>query len=168
MHGSGDGETGIDNQIAEEGFKNMGAWILGRNMYSRARPVAGRELEGMVGRRAALSRPDVRADAPRAQGDRDEGRHHVHFVTDGIQSALKQAKAAAGGRDVRLGGGVATIRQFLAAGLIDNLHLAVRPVRAEESTSSRASTCARSATRASSLSPANAPTSVFLRKCAGA
>jgi dihydrofolate reductase len=90
--------------------------------------VDGRELEGLVGGRAPVSRPGVRTDASSADADRDEGGTVFHFVTDGIESALRQARDAARGLDVRLGGGVATIRQYLRAALIDELHLAISPV----------------------------------------
>ncbi len=129
MHGSGDGETGIDNQIAEDGFKNMGAWILGRNMFGPVRgPWPDESWKGWWGDEPPYHVPTFVLTHHARKPIEMKGGTTFHFVTDGIQAALKQAKAAAGGRDVRLGGGVATIRQYLAAGLIDDLHLAVRPV----------------------------------------
>ena len=81
-----------------------------------------------MGRQSAVSRADLHPDAPCARADRDGGRDDLHFVTDGIESALEQAKAAAGDLDVKIGGGVSTVRQYLQAGLIDELHYAVSPV----------------------------------------
>ena len=130
MHGGGgDGETGVDNQMAEEGFKNIGAWILGRNMFGPVRgPWPDESWKGWWGDEPPYHVPTFVLTHHARKPIAMKGGTTFHFVTDGIQSALKQAKAAAGGMDVRLGGGVATIRQYLAAGLIDDLHLAVRPV----------------------------------------
>jgi dihydrofolate reductase len=129
MHGQGDGETGIDNGIAEQGFESIGAWILGRNMFGPVRgPWPDDSWKGWWGEEPPYHVPAFvlthHARAPLAM----KGGTTFHFVTDGIESALEQAKAAAGGRDVRIGGGAATIRQYLQARLIDELHLAVRPV----------------------------------------
>jgi dihydrofolate reductase len=130
MHGGGeDGETGVDNGIAEQGFAGIGAWILGRNMFG---PVRGawpdKSWKGWWGEEPPYHVPVfVLTHHPRtALGMK--GGTDFHFVTDGIRSALEQARAAAGGRDVRIGGGVSTLRQYLSAGLIDELHLAVSPV----------------------------------------
>jgi len=129
MHGQPDGETGIDNEIAELGFAGFGAWILGRNMFGPVRgPWPDESWKGWWGEEPPYHVPTfilthhARAPIPMAGGT------EFRFVTDGIHAALEQAKAAAGGRDVRLGGGVSTIRQYLRAGLIDELHLAMRPV----------------------------------------
>lgn len=129
MHGLEDGETGVDNGLAEQGFSNLGAWILGRNMFGPVRgPWPDENWLGWWGEEPPYHVPVfVLTHYPRAPLPM-KGGTVFHFVTDGIRSALEQAQAAAGGRDVRLGGGVATIRQYLAAGLIDELHLAVRPV----------------------------------------
>lgn len=130
MHGLGDGgETGIDNSFAEKGFQDIGAWILGRNMFG---PIRGswpdEDWKGWWGEEPPYHVPVfVLTHHPRAPLEMAGGTT-FYFVTDGIESALKQAKAAAGARDVRLGGGVATIRQYLQAGLIDELHLVSRPV----------------------------------------
>ncbi len=130
MHGGGGGgETGVDNQIAEEGFKNIGAWILGRNMFGPVRgPWPDENWKGWWGDEPPYHVPTFVLTHHARKPIAMTGGTTFHFVTDGIQSALKQAKAAAGEMDVRLGGGVATIRQYLTAGLIDDLHLAVRPV----------------------------------------
>ena len=129
MHGYEDGETGIDNQMAELSFEGNGAWILGRNMIGPVRgPWPDESWKGWWGDEPPYHVPTfVLTHYPRAVL-KMAGGTEFHFVTDGIESALKQAKAAAGDRNVRLGGGVSTIRQFLQAGLIDDLHFAMRPV----------------------------------------
>ena len=129
MHGQEGGETGIDNGIAEAGFAGIGAWILGRNMFGPVRgPWPDESWKGWWGEEPPYHVPVFvlthHARAPlRMKGGTD-----FFFITEGIQAALRQARAAAGGQDVRLGGGVATVRQFLQAGLVDELHLALRPV----------------------------------------
>ncbi len=129
QHGLGDGETGVDNQMAEQSFANVGAWILGRNMFGPIRgPWPDDGWKGWWGDEPPYHVPAfVLTHYPRTPIAM-KGGTEFRFVTDGIESALAQAKEAAGGKDVRLGGGVATIRQYLRAGLIDELHLAVRPV----------------------------------------
>jgi len=131
MHVSpdGDGETGIDNGIAEHAFDGIGAWILGRNMFGPIRgPWPDENWKGWWGDEPPYHVPvfvlthHARAPIEMAGGTT------FHFVTQGIHAALEQATAAAGGLDVRLGGGAATVRQYLRAGLIDELHLAVRPM----------------------------------------
>jgi dihydrofolate reductase len=130
MHGSGQGEkSSVDNRIAERGFENIGAWILGRNMFG---PVRGawpdESWKGWWGDEPPYHVPAfVLTHHPRPVL-RMKGGTDFHFVTDGIESALAQAKAAAAGRDVRIGGGVSTVRQFLQAGLVDEMHVAVGPV----------------------------------------
>ncbi|RUL70450.1 dihydrofolate reductase family protein [Dyella choica] len=127
--GQDGGETGIDNDMAEQGFANIGAWIIGRNMFGPIRgPWPNEDWKGWWGEEPPYHTPVfVLTQHPRAPLKMAGGTEFV-FVTEGIHAALEQAKAAAGGRDVRLGGGVATVRQYLQAGLIDELHLAVRPV----------------------------------------
>ena len=129
MHGHDDGETGIDNGIAEQGFSGIGAWILGRNMFGPIRgPWPDETWQGWWGEEPPYHTPVfVLTNHPRAPL-RMKGGTEFHFVTEGIHDALQRAVEAAGGRDVRLGGGVSTIRQFMSAGLVDELHLAVRPV----------------------------------------
>lgn len=129
MHGHEGGETGVDDGIAEQGFAGIGAWILGRNMFGPVRgPWPDESWRGWWGEEPPYHTPvfvlthHARAPLPMA------GRTEFRFVTGGIHAALEQARAAAGGRDVRLGGGVCAIRQYLRAGLIDELGLAVRPV----------------------------------------
>jgi dihydrofolate reductase len=129
MHGLEGGESGIDNDMAERGLAGLGAWILGRNMFGPVRgPWPGESWKGWWGDEPPYHTPVfVLTHHPRAQLQMTGGTT-FHFVTDGIHAALDQAKKAANGKDVRLGGGVATIRQFLRAGLIDEMVLAVRPV----------------------------------------
>ena len=129
MFGKGDGETGIDNGIAEQGFEGVGAWILGRNMFGPVRgPWPDESWKGWWGEEPPYHTPVfVLTHHPRAPL-RMKGGTDFRFVTDGIRSALDQAKEAAAGRDVRIGGGVSTVRQYLREGLIDELHLAMRPV----------------------------------------
>jgi dihydrofolate reductase len=124
-----DGETGTDNAMAEQGFANIGAWILGRNMFGPVRgPWPDESWRGWWGEEPPYHTPVfVLTHYPRAPL-KMKGGTEFRFVTDGIHAALEQAKAAAGGRDVRLGGGAATVRQYLQARLIDELHLAIRPV----------------------------------------
>src|SRR5436189_6378765 len=118
MHGYDDGEPGVDNGIAEQGFAGIGAWILGRNMFG---PVRGSwpddSWKGWWGDEPPYHTPVfVLTHHPRVPLAM-KGGTVFHFVTGGIQSAWEQAKAAANGKDVRVGGGVATIRQYLRAGL---------------------------------------------------
>ena len=129
MHGQAGGETGVDNQMAEQGFAGIGAWILGRNMFGPVRgPWPDDSWKGWWGDEPPYHTPVfVLTHYPRAPLQMAGGTQ-FRFVTEGIHAALEQAKAAAGDRDVRLGGGVATIREYLQAALIDELHLAVRPV----------------------------------------
>ena len=129
MYGSGDGETGIDNGFAERGFDNLGAWILGRNMFGPVRgPWPDESWRGWWGEEPPYRVPvfvlthHARAPLQMAGGTT------FHFVTGGIHEALERAREAAAGRDIRLGGGAATVREYLQAGLIDDLHLALRPL----------------------------------------
>ncbi len=129
MQGQDGGETGVDNGIAEKAFDGIGAWILGRNMFGPVRgPWPDDSWKGWWGDEPPYHTPVFvlthHARPPLTMA----GGTVFHFVTDGIESALKQAKAAAGNLDVRIGGGAETVRQYLRAGLIDDLHLAVRPV----------------------------------------
>jgi len=129
MHGNEGGETGTDDDFAQRGFAGVGAWILGRNMFGPVRgPWPDESWKGWWGDEPPYRVPVfVLTHHPRAP-IRMAGGTEFRFVTDGIESALRQASEAASGLDVRLGGGVATIRQYLRAGLIDELHLAIAPV----------------------------------------
>jgi dihydrofolate reductase len=129
MQGLDGGETGIDNQIAERGLAGMGAWILGRNMFGPVRgPWPDERWRGWWGEEPSYHAPVFVLTHHARAPLRMQGGTVFHFVTDGIQSALKQARAAAGDKDIRIGGGTATVRQFLEARLIDEMHIALRPI----------------------------------------
>ncbi|MFL6659636.1 MAG: dihydrofolate reductase family protein [Massilia sp.] len=125
----GQGSDGPDDDFAAQGFANLGAWILGRNMFGPIRgPWPDDEWKGWWGEEPPYHVPVfVLTQYPRAPLAM-KGGTTFYFVTDGIESAYKQAMEAANGKDVRLGGGVATIREYLQAGLVDEMHLAVAPV----------------------------------------
>lgn len=128
MQGMEGGETGIDNEFAERAMAGIGAWILGRNMFGPVRgPWPDDAWKGWWGDEPPYHTPVfVLTHHPR-ETLAMQGGTEFHFVTDGIHAALERARAAAGERDIRIGGGVSTVRQFMQAGLIDELHLAVRP-----------------------------------------
>ncbi len=129
MHGDGDGETGVDNEIAEQSFAGIGAWILGRNMFGPIRgPWLDESWKGWWGDEPPYHTPVFVLTKHARPPLEMTGGTIFHFVTEGIHVALERAKEAAAGADVRIGGGVSTIRQYLEAGLIDELHLAVRPL----------------------------------------
>jgi dihydrofolate reductase len=129
IHGRDGGTTGIDDTFAARGFENIGAWIMGRNMFGPIRgPWPDDSWKGWWGDNPPYHVPVfVLTNHPRASIAMDGGTT-FHFVTDGIHAALQRAVEAAGARDIRLGGGVATIRQYLRAGLIDEMHVAISPV----------------------------------------
>ena len=123
------GETGVDNKIAQQGFENIGAWILGRNMFGPVRgPWPDESWKGWWGDEPPYHCPVFVLTHHERAPIEMKGGTVFHFVTDGIHSALEQAKAAARGKDVRLGGGVSTVRQYLRERLIDELHLPTSPV----------------------------------------
>ena len=130
MHGDGkDGETGVDNQMAERSFVNVGSWILGRNMFGPVRgPWPDESWKGWWGDEPPYHVPTFVLTHHARKPLEMKGGTTFHFVTGGIHEALERAKEAAGGKDVRIGGGTSTVRQYLQARLIDELHLAVRPV----------------------------------------
>jgi dihydrofolate reductase len=124
-----DGTTGPDDDFMARGFHNIGAWIIGRNMFG---PIRGAwpddAWKGWWGDDPPYHVPVfVLTHHPRAPLTM-QGGTTFHFVTAGIHAALELARDAAGDKDVRLGGGVATLREYLLAGLIDELHLAIAPV----------------------------------------
>ena len=123
------GSTGIDDDFAARGFIDVGAWIMGRNMFGPIRgPWPDDTWRGWWGDNPPYHTPVfVLTHHARAPIEM-EGGTTFHFVTDGIDAALIQAMAAADGKDIRIGGGVATIRQYLRAGVIDEMHLALAPV----------------------------------------
>ncbi len=129
IHGKDGGTTGIDDEFAARGFENIGAWIIGRNMFGPVRgPWPDESWKGWWGENPPYHTPVfVLTHYPR-NPIAMAGETTFHFVTDGIHSALKRATEAANGKEVRIGGGAATVRQFLRAGLIDEVHLAIAPV----------------------------------------
>jgi len=129
MHGQSGGSQGIYNDFAGQSFDNVGAWILGRNMFGPVRgPWEGDSWKGWWGDIPPYHTPVFvlthHARPPLIM----EGGTTFYFVTDGEESALKQAKEAAAGKDVRIGGGVSVIRHYLSVGQIDEMHLAFSPV----------------------------------------
>jgi dihydrofolate reductase len=123
------GTTGVDDDFAARGFENIGSWILGRNMFGPVRgPWPDDSWKGWWGDNPPYHcNVFVLTHHARAPLSMDGGTT-FHFVTDGIEAALARAKDAAAGKDVRVGGGAATIRQYLRAGLIDEMHVAISPV----------------------------------------
>ena len=126
--GKDDGTTGPDDDFAARGYENIGAWILGRNMFGPVRgPWPDEIWKGWWGDEPPYHcQVFVLTHYPRAPIEM-KGGTVFHFVTDGIESALQRARQAAGDKNSRLGGGVATIRQYLHARLVDELHLAMAP-----------------------------------------
>ena len=123
------GTTGIDNDFAARSFENLGAWIMGRNMFGPVRgPWPDYEWKGWWGANPPYHVPVFVLTHHARPPLEMEGGTVFRFVTEGIEAALDQARAAAQGRDVRIGGGAATIRQYLQAGLVDEMHLAMSPV----------------------------------------
>jgi dihydrofolate reductase len=119
----------VDNEMAERSFHNIGAWILGRNMFGPVRgPWPDESWRGWWGEEPPYHVPTFVLTHHARKTLPMKGGTEFRFVTGGIQDALQQAKAAAGEKDVRIGGGVSTVRQFLQAQLIDELHLPVRPL----------------------------------------
>jgi dihydrofolate reductase len=129
IHGQDGGSTGVDDSFAARGFENVGAWIMGRNMFGPIRgPWPDDSWKGWWAENPPFHVPVfVLTHHPRAAIVM-QGGTTFHFVSRGIRAALDQARAAANGKDVRIGGGVATIQQFLRARLIDELHIAISPV----------------------------------------
>lgn len=123
------GTTDTDDMLAAKSFEDVGAWILGRNMFG---PIRGdwpdESWKGWWGDSPPYHVPVFVLTHHRRASITMEGGTTFHFVTDGIRAALEQARAAAGGKDVRVGGGVSTIRQYLQESLIDHMHLAISPV----------------------------------------
>jgi dihydrofolate reductase len=126
VHGLAGGETGVDDDFARRGFENVGAWIIGRNMFG---PIRGQwpdgAWRGWWGEEPPFHTPVFvlthHVRAPLVM----QGSTTFHFVTEGADAALARAREAAGALDVRIGGGVATIHEFLHTRMIDEMHLAV-------------------------------------------
>lgn len=129
MHGGSGGASGIDDDHAARAMEGFGAFILGRNMFG---PVRGAwpddSWKGWWGDTPPYHAPVFVLTRHAREPIEMKGGTTFHFVTDGIESALEQARAAAGDRDVKIGGGVQTVRQYLRAGVIDEMHLAISPV----------------------------------------
>jgi dihydrofolate reductase len=129
LTGKDGGDTGVDDDFAARGLAGLGAWILGRNMFG---PIRGQwpddSWRGWWGKNPPYHVPVFVLTHHERKPVEMEGGTVFHFVTQGIRAALERAKAAAGDRDVRIGGGVATIRQYLEAKLVDEMHLAVSPI----------------------------------------
>ena len=129
LFGKGGGATGVDDDFAARGFQNVGAWILGRNMFSPERgPWLDMNWKGWWGDSPPYHvQTFILTHHPRPSIEM-EGGTTFHFVTGGIHEALDRARAAAGAKDVRIGGGASTIQQFLRERLIDEMHFAIAPV----------------------------------------
>jgi len=129
MVGKDGGTTDLDDELTVRSFENVGAWILGRNMFG---PVRGEwpdeSWKGWWGDNPPYHVPVFVLTHHKRAPIEMEGGTTFYFVADGIHSALDQAKAAAGGKDVRVGGGVSTVRQYLQEKLIDEMHLAISPI----------------------------------------
>lgn len=131
MHGKGEGggDTGIDNDYAQRGMAGFGAFILGRNMFG---PIRGEwpdeEWQGWWGPNPPYHTPTFVLTHHARKSIEMEGGTTFHFVTDGIEAALEAARWAAGSKDIKIGGGVSAARQYIQAGYVDEIHLAVAPV----------------------------------------
>ncbi|MFP5305220.1 MAG: dihydrofolate reductase family protein [Gammaproteobacteria bacterium] len=129
LFGADSGTTGVDEDFAARGFRNVGAWILGRNMFGPVRgPWPDMSWKGWWGDNPPYHVPVFVLTHHARPSIEMDGNTTFHFVTGGIHEALDRACEAAAGMDVRIGGGAATIRQYLRAGLIDELHIAIAPV----------------------------------------
>jgi dihydrofolate reductase len=129
MMGKERGETGVDDEFAARGFDNIGAWIIGRNMFGPVRgPWPDDTWKGWWGEDPPYHTPVFVLTNHARSSLTMRGGTTFHFVTDGIHDALARAREAAEGKDIRLGGGVATIREYLQAGLVCEMHLAYSPV----------------------------------------
>jgi dihydrofolate reductase len=129
VFGKADGTTGIDDRFAARGFENVGAWILGRNMFAPSRGAWTDDgWKGWWGEEPPYHVPTFILTHHARSPIEMKGGTSFHFVTGGIREALDRAREAARGKDVRIGGGVSTVRQYLRAGLIDEMHLVISPV----------------------------------------
>ncbi len=126
--GEAAGTAGVDNDFAARGLENIGGWILGRNMFGPMRgPWEDHSWKGWWGGNPPYHCPVYILTHHARPSIEMEGGTIFHFVPDGIEAALKMAKGGARGKDIRLGGGVSTVRQYLNARLVDEMHLAVAP-----------------------------------------
>jgi len=128
MTGGEGGATDVDDDFAQRSFANIGAWILGRNMFGPVRgPWPDESWKGWWGDNPPYHVPTFVLTHHARESIMMDGGTTFHFVTGGIHEALERAREAAKGQDVRVGGGVATVRQYLQAGLVDEMHLAMSP-----------------------------------------
>jgi dihydrofolate reductase len=126
--GTAEGTTGVDDDFAARGFEGIGAWILGRNMFSPTRgPWENLSWKGWWGENPPYHTPVYVLTHYARPSIEMEGGTTFHFVCDGIEAALKMARAGARGKDIRLGGGVRTIRQYVISRLVDEMHIAISP-----------------------------------------
>jgi dihydrofolate reductase len=129
LHGRDEGTTGVHDDYAARGFRNVGAWIMGRNMFG---PIRGEwpddAWKGWWGEEPPYHSPVFVLTHHQRDPLEMKGGTIFHFVTDGIDAALARAVDAAGGRDVLVMGGAATIREYLRAGLIDEMHFVISPI----------------------------------------
>ncbi len=124
-----EGTTGVDDDFDARSYENLGAWIIGRNMFGPIRgPWPNDDWKGWWGSNPPFHVPVFVLTHYARPSLEMEGGTTFHFVTDGIDSALRRAKEAAREKDIRLGGGIATIREYLSAGLVDQMHLALTPI----------------------------------------
>jgi dihydrofolate reductase len=129
MQGQAGGSTDVDDEFARRAMENFGAFILGRNMFGPVRgPWQDGSWRGWWGDNPPYHAPTFVLTHHEREPLVMEGGTTFYFVTGGIEEALRLAKQAAGDKDVKIGGGVSTVRQYLQAGLIDSLHLALAPV----------------------------------------
>src|ERR1700677_1610255 len=129
MHGQEGGSTNVDDGFARRAMENFGAFILGRNMFGPVRgPWPDGSWKGWWGDNPPYHAPTFVLTHYERETLVMEGGTTFHFVSGGIAEALRLAKQAAGDKDVKIGGGVSTVRQYLQAGLIDSLHFALAPV----------------------------------------
>ena len=129
LSGKDSGTEGVDNDFTERSFENLGAWIMGRNMFGPVRgPWPNNEWKGWWGENPPYHVPVFVLTHHARESITMKGGTVFHFITDGIESALEKAREAANGKDIRIGGGTSTVRQYLQAGHIDEMHLAFAPV----------------------------------------
>ena len=129
MFGNEGGSTGIDDDLVASGFDGIGATIMGRNMFTTSRgPWTDDGWRGWWGPDPVYHHPVFVLTHHEREPIEMEGGTTFHFVTDGIESALRRATDAAGGADVRLGGGATAVREYLRAQLVDEMHLVLTDV----------------------------------------
>ena len=129
MHGNEDGETGVDDDVAAQGFEGIGAYILGRNMFGPVRgPWPDDQWRGWWGKNPPYHVPVFVLTNHAREPITMKGGTVFHFVTGGTEEALRRAREAAGDLDIQVGGGASTVRQYLQARLIDEMHVAIAPI----------------------------------------